>query len=143
MADNVTKEKRSEIMSKIRGQDTKIEVLVRKRLFAHGFRYRKNDRRYPGIPDIVLPKFNTVIYVNGCFWHGHDSCKISHIPKSNTEFWDMKIKRNIENDKKNYAALRDLGWNVIIIWEFELRGNNETFFNELSDEIKKNKLIKL
>ena len=80
---------------KIKGKDTKIEVLVRRKLFARGFRFRKNDRRYPGVPDIVLPKYKTMVFVNGCFCHGHEKCKIQHIPKSNTEYWQNKINRDI------------------------------------------------
>jgi DNA mismatch endonuclease, patch repair protein len=136
MPDIVSKEKRSEVMSKIRGKDTKIELLIRRGLFARGFRFRKNDRRYPGIPDIVLPKYKTMVFVNGCFWHGHEKCKIQHIPKSSTEYWQNKINRNIANDKKHYDELRELGWNVIVVWECELKGNPEIYLEELVKKIK-------
>jgi len=125
MSDVFSSEKRSEIMSKIKGKDTKIEVQVRKWLFANGFRFRKNDKRYPGTPDIVLPKYRTIIFVNGCFWHGHMNCKLYVRPKSNTEFWEKKIKRNRERDKRNIDELRNMGWNVVIIWECELKSNIE------------------
>lgn len=139
MPDVFSTEKRSEIMAKIRSKDTKIEILVRKWLFAHGFRYRKNDSRFPGSPDIVLPKYKTVIFVNGCFWHGHENCKQKHIPKSNSEFWERKINRNIENDKKNQHAISMMGWNVLVVWECELKGNPEKFLKELAEKIKRTK----
>ncbi len=116
-----SKETRSYNMSKIKGKDTKPETLVRKFLFSNGFRYRKNDRRYPGTPDIVLPKYRTVIFINGCFWHGHDGCKYFVIPKTNTEFWVNKINANIQRDRRNYKELEDLGWKVIVIWECQLK----------------------
>lgn len=119
-----SKETRSYNMSKIKGRDTKPETLVRKFLFAKGFRYRKNDKRYPGTPDIVLPKYRTMIFINGCFWHGHDGCKYYVIPKTNTEFWVKKINNNIQRDECQYKRLEDMGWKVIVIWECQLKGNN-------------------
>jgi DNA mismatch endonuclease (patch repair protein) len=135
MADKVTKEKRSEIMSKTKGKETTIEILVRKYLFNKGFRYRKNDKRLPGSPDIVLPKYKTAIFVQGCFWHGHESCKHFKIPKTHTEFWTSKISRNIERDKSNLSKLMDLGWNVVVVWECELRKNPEKRLEFLISEI--------
>lgn len=116
-----TIETRSYNMSRIRGKDTKPEELVRKYLFSQGFRYRKNDARLPGKPDIVLPKYKTVIFVNGCFWHGHEGCHYFVWPKNNAEFWKKKIGSNIERDAKNHALLAKLGWNVIVVWECELK----------------------
>ena len=121
MADIKTKESRSYNMSRIAGKDTKPEELVRKYLFSKGFRYRKNVRKLPGTPDLVLPKYRTVIFVNGCFWHGHEGCKYFVWPKSNAEFWRQKIETNISRDQRKEAQLRDMGWNVIIVWECELR----------------------
>lgn len=121
MADVHTPEQRSYNMSRIRGKNTKPEELVRKYLFAQGFRYRKNDVRLPGKPDIVLPKYKTVIFVNGCFWHGHEGCKYFVWPKSNTEFWKNKITGNIQRDMRNQQELSKQGWSVIIIWECELK----------------------
>lgn len=115
------KKTRSYNMSQIKSQSTKPEKMVRKYLFTHGFRYRKNDRRLPGTPDIVLPKYRTVIFVNGCFWHGHNQCRYFVIPKSNTEFWVDKINKNIARDAVNTDKLISLGWNVITIWECELK----------------------
>ena len=112
---------RSYNMSRIRGKDTKPEMLVRKYLFSRGFRFRKNDKRYPGRPDIVLPKYRTVVFVNGCFWHGHEGCKYFVWPKSNVEFWRNKIETNTKRDRENYRRLRDMGWNIVIIWECELK----------------------
>ena len=120
MADIKTKESRSYNMSRIAGKDTKPEELVRKYLFSKGFRYRKNVRKLPGTPDLVLPKYRTVIFVNGCFWHGHEGCKYFVWPKSNAEFWRQKIETNISRDRRKEAQLRDLGWNVMIVWECEL-----------------------
>lgn len=120
MSDRLTPEKRSWNMSHIRGKDTKIEVLVRKYLFSKGCRFRKNDKRYPGKPDIVLPKYKTVIFVHGCFWHRHDGCKNATIPKTRTEFWVEKFEKNARNDELNQEKLKKLGWSVIIIWECEI-----------------------
>ncbi len=113
------KKQRSERMSKIKGSDTKIENIIRKHLFGMGFRYRKNDKRLPGKPDIYLPKYRTVIFVNGCFWHCHN-CKIGHIPRSNKETWEDKLNRNKSRDERNYMALKQMGLNVLIVWECEL-----------------------
>ena len=121
MADIKTKESRSYNMSRIAGKDTKPEELVRKYLFSKGFRYQKNVRKLPGTPDLVLPKYRTVILVNGCFWHGHEGCKYFVWPKSNAEFWKQKIETNISRDRQKEAQLRDMGWNVMIVWECELR----------------------
>ncbi len=115
------KETRSYNMSRIKSKNTKPEEMVRKYLFSQGFRYRKNDNRLPGTPDIVMPKYRTVIFINGCFWHGHKSCRYFVIPKSNTEFWTNKINKNIERDAINIEKLKDLGWSVITIWECELK----------------------
>ncbi len=118
--DRLSAEKRSWNMSQIKGKDTAIEVRVRKYLFSKGFRFRKNDKRLPGKPDVVLPKYRTVIFVHGCFWHRHPSCKNATTPKSNTDFWLRKFEKNVDNDKKNYDSLKQMGWNVVVVWECEL-----------------------
>ena len=105
MADTVSKEKRSEIMSHVTGKETKPEIIVRKYLFARGLRYRKNVKRLPGTPDIVFPKYKTAVFVNGCFWHGHKGCKYSHLPSSNFEYWEKKIADNIERDERKKREL--------------------------------------
>ena len=115
------KKTRSYNMSRIKGKNTKPEELVRKYLFSQGFRYRKNDKRLPGSPDIVLPKYKTVIFVNGCFWHGHKGCRYFVWPESNKDFWKNKIETNIARDNKKTAALESLGWKVITVWECELK----------------------
>lgn len=115
------KKTRSYNMSRIKGKNTKPEEIVRKYLFSKGFRYRKNDKKLPGTPDIVLPKYKTVIFVNGCFWHGHKDCRYFVVPKTNTDFWLNKINTNIERDKRKQEALKELGWNVIVVWECELK----------------------
>lgn len=131
-----SKEVRSYNMSQIRSKDTKPEVKVRRYLFSHGFRYRKNDKRYPGHPDIVLPKYHTIIFINGCFWHMHIGCKDFSMPKSNTEFWSRKLKRNYEHDQEIYQQLHDLGWNIIVLWQCELKNSNfENRMKQLTDEI--------
>ena len=121
MADVHTPEQRSYNMSRIRNKNTKPEELVRKYLFSQGFRDRKNDAKLPGKPDIVLPKYKTVIFVNGCFWHGHEGCRYFVWPKNNAEFWKEKITRNIRRDKNNHQLLVEQGWRVIDIWECELK----------------------
>ena len=119
--DNHDKKTRSYNMSMIRSKNTKPEELVRKYLFSQGFRYRKNVRKLPGCPDIVLPKYRTVIFVNGCFWHGHEGCKYFVWPKSNTEYWYKKIENNIIRDAKNEEMLKIQGWRVLTVWECELK----------------------
>lgn len=121
MADTHSKAVRSYNMSRVRGRDTKPEILVRKFLFRGGFRYRLYDKRLPGKPDIVLPKYKTVIFVHGCFWHGHEGCRFFSIPQTRTAWWQDKINKNKANDAKAAAALRGQGWRVIIIWECGLK----------------------
>jgi DNA mismatch endonuclease (patch repair protein) len=111
---------RSYNMSQIRGKDTKPEMVVRKFLFKNGFRYKLHDKKLPGKPDIVLPKYKTVIFIHGCFWHGHEGCKYFVIPKTRTEWWLAKIKKNKEIDFRSVASLKEKGWNIKIIWECEL-----------------------
>lgn len=120
MADIKSPEQRSINMSHIPSKNTKPEELVRKYLFAKGFRYRKNDKRYPGKPDIVLPKYKVVVFVNGCFWHMHSGCAAARVPKSNSEFWERKLYGNAIRDYKNYEKLKNMGWNVIVVWECEI-----------------------
>ena len=126
-----SKEHRSWNMSRIKGKDTQIELKVRKALFARGFRYRKNDKRYPGTPDIVFPKYKTAVFINGCFWHRHNDCKYAYTPKSRAEFWQVKFQRNVENDEKNHKLLEEMGWKVIVIWECEIKQD----FNATIDRI--------
>lgn len=121
MADVHDQQTRSYNMSRIRSTDTKPELLVRKFLFAHGYRYRLNVKTLPGKSDIVLPKYKTVIFVNGCFWHGHSNCKYFKIPQTRTQWWTDKINTNKANDAKAVKALKKDGWKVIIIWECELK----------------------
>ena len=117
MADRMTKEERHKCMSRIKGKDTKPELIVRRHLHAHGYRYRINVNRLPGTPDIVLRKYKTVIFINGCFWHGHEGCKHFVMPKSNSQFWQKKIDRNKQRDIEKRIQLRRLSWHTIIIWE--------------------------
>lgn len=120
MADNHSKEVRSMNMSHIRSKNTKPEEIVRKYLFSRGLRYRKNVRKLPGCPDIVLKKYKTVVFVNGCFWHMHD-CGRFRWPSSNVDYWKQKITGNVERDRLNHKALQDAGWNVLVIWECQLK----------------------
>ena len=122
--DNRSKETRSHNMSRIPSKNTKPEETVRKYLFSQGFRYRKNVSNLPGKPDIVLSKYKTVVFVNGCFWHAHKGCKWFVPPKSNEAFWQKKFAYNTERDERNYEKLREMGWKIIIVWECELRHNN-------------------
>ena len=135
--DNRSKEARSRNMSNIPSKNTKPEETVRKYLFAQGFRYRKNVSNLPGKPDIVLPKYKAVVFVNGCFWHGHEGCKYFVPPKTNTEFWYAKFQYNQERDAHNYQKLRDLGWRILIVWECEIRhGDANKRLEQLIEEIK-------
>jgi DNA mismatch endonuclease, patch repair protein len=136
MVDVHDKETRSYNMSQIKGKNTKPEILVRKFLFANGFRYRLHDLKLPGKPDIVLPKYKTVIFINGCFWHGHKGCKYFVVPKTRTEWWLDKIVQNKKSDSKNFAKLTDLGWKVFTIFECQLKKEfRTTTFNELITNI--------
>jgi len=125
-------ETRSFNMSMIKGKNTKPEIIVRKFLHRNGFRFRLNYSRLPGKPDIVLPKYKTVIFVNGCFWHGHEGCKYFVIPKTRTDWWINKINDTKERDKIKSSKLNELGWNILVIWECELKpGNLEKSLNDL------------
>ncbi|NMA23627.1 MAG: DNA mismatch endonuclease Vsr [Spirochaetales bacterium] len=129
-------EKRSYNMSRIRGKDTKPELRVRRYLFSRGLRFRKNDKRYPGKPDIVLPKYGTVIFVNGCFWHAHENCEKFVMPKTNTDFWLPKLERNRQKDQQNTLRLTEQGWSVITVWECQITGpDGERILAELYSEI--------
>ncbi len=132
MTDVLSKEQRKRCMSHIRSKDTKPEVMVRHFLFSRGFRYRLYRKDLPGKPDIVLTKYKTVIFINGCFWHGHKDCKYATLPSENHDFWLTKISGNIERDKLNYEKLNKLGWKVIEIWQCELKSKfRENTLNNL------------
>lgn len=131
MTDFLTKEQRHNVKSSIHGKDTSIEVLLRKKLFARGFRYRKNNKNLIGSPDIVLPKYKTAIFVHGCFWHRHENCRLASIPKTRVRFWKAKFKRNITRDKNISEKLIESGWHVIVVWECEIRENVEAVVDEL------------
>ncbi|WP_428407922.1 very short patch repair endonuclease [Hyphococcus sp.] len=119
--DVFTKEKRSEVMRAVKGRDTKPEITLRKQLHALGYRYRLNAKDLPGKPDLVFPKYKAVLFVHGCFWHGHKCKRGARQPKQNADYWKEKIARNKARDKKNAAALEKLGWRVITVWECELK----------------------
>lgn len=121
MVDRLTVRERSWNMSRIRGKDTKPEMAVRSVLHRMGFRFRLHRKDLPGKPDIVLPKHNTVVFVHGCFWHRHKDCKYAYTPKSRVKFWQAKFKENSSRDRRDQAALRAAGWNVVVVWECELR----------------------
>lgn len=123
MTDRHTPAQRKYNMQQIKGKNTKPEILLRKILFSKGYRYRINTKNLPGKPDIVLKKYNTVIFVNGCFWHGHKNCKYFVIPNTRTAFWTEKITTNTKRDQNNIESLLDLGWNVITVWECDLKSN--------------------
>ena len=121
MADTHTAQQRRFNMQQIKSTNTKPEMLVRKFLFAHGYRYKLHDKKLPGRPDMVLPKYRTVIFVHGCFWHGHTSCKYYTVPKTNTDWWLNKINTNKANDTKAVKALKKDGWKIITVWECDLK----------------------
>lgn len=138
MADHLSPEQRSLLMSKISGKNTKPEILVRKFLFANGFRYRKNVKSLPGSPDIVLPKYKTVVFIHGCFWHGHTNCKFANIPSSNIPYWQKKRETNLKRDVKKILELENSNWRVLIVWGCELKNverRNERM-RKLVEEIK-------
>ena len=128
-------------MAHIPSKNTKPEEAVRKYLFSKGFRYRKNVSYLPGKPDIVLPRYKTVAFVNGCFWHGHEGCRWFVPPKTNSDFWNAKFKYNIERDRKNYSKLEEMGWKVLVVWECEIRhGDAQKTLDDLCNRIKETKL---
>ena len=121
MPDTLTPAQRHTVMAAIHSSDTKPESALRHALWRKGFRYRVNDRRLPGSPDIVLPKYNTIVFVHGCFWHLHEGCKYATMPKSNVDYWKKKLYGNCERDERNRKELEKLGWKVITVWECELK----------------------
>jgi len=136
MADVHSKKVRSYNMSQIKGKNTKPELIVRKYLHSNGFRYRLYDKKLPGKPDIVLPKYKTVIFIHGCFWHKHDNCKYFVVPKTRTQWWLDKINKNVTNDLTNYEKLKKLNWNIIIIWECDLKPDiKENTLNRLLNNL--------
>lgn len=141
MTDKLTKQKRSENMSKIHGKDTSLEIKVRKYLYHHGFRYRKNVSDLPGRPDILISKYRTVIFVNGCFWHHHHGCKLATIPKSNTKYWKDKIDKNVKRDIRNIQLLEQMEYHVIIVWECEIKECFDLRMESLINEIKEYELF--
>lgn len=132
--DTLTKEKRSWNMSRIKSKDTKPEMLVRSALHRAGYRFRLHVKELPGKPDIVLPKYKTVIFVHGCFWHRHKRCSGATMPSTNQDFWKEKFRQNVKRDKKEQSALKRLGWKVIVIWECELKEVSflEILLNEMT-----------
>lgn len=139
MADTMTPEQRHRCMAAIKGKDTKPEMIVRKYLFSRGLRYRVNSKKLPGSPDIVLKKYKTVVFVDGCFWHAHRGCKYYRLPKTNVDFWRTKIARNIARDYVNNVELELAGWKVIRIWECEIRavGGRQEYLDNLYEKIVK------
>lgn len=123
MADRISREQRSVNMSYIHGKDTSLEIRVRCYLHSQGYRYRKNVKDLPGKPDLYLSRYRSVIFINGCFWHHHKGCKLASVPKSNTEYWNKKLERNLKNDRKHSRELRKTGYHVITIWECKLKIN--------------------
>lgn len=133
--DNMTKIQRSYTMSKIRSTETQQEKKLRSALHQKRFRFKKNVSKLPGTPDIVLPKYKTVIFINGCFWHQHPGCLRAVMPKSNINYWEDKLKKNINNDKINIDQLRSLGWQVITVWECEIKDDLEDVVSRLENEL--------
>lgn len=124
MVDKFSKHKRSEIMSHIKSKNTKPEITVRKIIYSLGYRYRLHRKDLPGKPDLAFIKKKKVIFINGCFWHGHSGCKKSALPDTNYEFWNDKIKKNVNRDTLNYQRLKDMGWKYLVIWQCEIKNDN-------------------
>jgi DNA mismatch endonuclease (patch repair protein) len=130
--DKLTSEKRSWNMSRIHGSNTRPELIVRSILHKMGYRFRLHDKKLPGKPDIVLPKYKAAIFVHGCFWHRHPECKYAYIPKSRTDFWNKKFEANIQRDKKNLLQLQEAGWLALIVWECEIKLNSINTLEKVS-----------
>lgn len=139
MADFMTPKQRSNCMSRVRGKNTTPELTLRKWLWAEGFRFRLHSK-LPGKPDIVLPKYKTVIFVHGCFWHHHEGCRKSNLPKTNVEFWQNKIESNIRRDKANKIDLEKLGWKVFIAWECEIKKNAQKVLDDILTLLKSSQI---
>lgn len=137
MTDIFSTEKRSDVMSKIKSENTKPEKIVRSLLFSAGYRFRLHSKELPGKPDIVLPKYKTVVFVNGCFWHGHENCKEGGIPKTNSQFWRDKILKNKERDERVSNELKQEGWKVLVVWECQLK-DKERLLSFFRKELKTN-----
>lgn len=132
--DIVEPETRSRMMAAIKGRNTKPEMLVRRALHAAGFRYRLHDKRLPGKPDIVLPKWRAVVLIHGCFWHRHPGCRFATTPASNPEFWQRKFDDNVDRDRRNELQLSSLGWRVAVVWECQIKsGRAPTIVSMLAD----------
>ncbi len=138
MVDTLTPERRSLVMSRIKGKDTKPELLLRSLLHKRGFRFRIHDKRLPGKPDIVLPRYRTVILVHGCFWHRHPNCQYASTPKSRQKFWLNKFEKTIQRDKGQAAMLEEMGWHLIVVWECELKKDSQGVINKISSAILEN-----
>ncbi|MGQ3891548.1 very short patch repair endonuclease [Legionella sp. CNM-4043-24] len=134
MSDSLTAEHRSRNMAAIKGKNTKPELDVRRFLHHQGYRYRLHRKDLPGKPDITLTKYRAVLFINGCFWHRHENCRLAYNPKSNSDFWQQKFQKNVENDLKKHQSLRDLGWKVIVIWECEIK--NRSYREWICERIK-------
>lgn len=137
MADIVSRSKRKEMMSSVKQRHTKPEITVRKLLHRLGYRFRLHDKKLPGTPDIVLPKYKSVIFVHGCFWHQHENCRKARRPTSNVEFWNEKLDKNIERDSRKESELKNTGWKVLTIWDCEIK-----YEETLIGKIKKNLRVK-
>lgn len=138
-----SKQKRSEVMSKIRGKNTKPEMILRSQLFKQGFRFRVHQKDLPGKPDIVLPKYKTIIFVHGCFWHYHKDCREGRIPSTNSKFWKEKLQRNISKGEANIKTLKKEKWKVFVVWECEIEKQLKRTMRKLTNRIKKNQHTKV
>ena len=135
MVDTLTKEKRSWNMSRITGRNAKPEILLRSLLHREGFRFRLHDKWLPGKPDIVLPRHRTVIFVNGCFWHRHNNCEYAYTPKSRQEFWLNKFQETVQRDQEKQKMLAGLGWQVLVVWECELKRNSSLLVSDIASKL--------
>jgi DNA mismatch endonuclease (patch repair protein) len=140
MVDSLTSQQRSWNMSRITGKNTKPEIILRSLLHKSGFRFLLHEKNLPGKPDIVLPRYRSVIFVNGCFWHRHENCRLSYTPKSNQNFWEKKFSDTVKRDREKIRLLKEKGWNVITVWECELNYDPEGVLREITDMIKKIKV---
>ena len=137
MVDKLSPERRSWNMSRIKGKNTKPELLLRSLLHKRGFRFRVHDKRLPGTPDIVLPRYKTIILVHGCFWHRHPNCRYASIPKTKKKFWSQKFKDTIQRDKEQEILLKKEGWSLIVVWECELKQDSHNVVEKISAAVHK------
>jgi DNA mismatch endonuclease (patch repair protein) len=139
MVDHLSPEQRSWNMSRIRSRDTRPEIMVRSMLHRAGYRFRLHCQHLPGRPDVVLPRFKTAVFINGCFWHRHTGCKLATMPKSKSDFWQKKFDANVRRDHEQFASLSAIGWYVQVLWECQIKNNPANTIGRLIEQLERNR----